>query len=67
MEVYDDRIKEYEQILYNFKGLAKSENEAAQALGLIAALEGAIKTFKDTIRDLDSLRFRLAFYGLTAI
>ncbi len=58
MEVYDDRIKEYEQILYNFKGLAKSENEAAQALGLIAALEGAIKTFKDTIRDLDSLRFR---------
>ncbi|MBN2053029.1 PKD domain-containing protein [Candidatus Woesearchaeota archaeon] len=57
-KVYNDWIKEFEQVYESFSNLPKEEKEAADALGIQAMVDEGIQTFKNTIRDIDSLRFR---------
>lgn len=57
-KTYNDWIKEFEAILDEFESLPKDEKEAAEGLGIIKKVEDSIQIFKNTIRDLDSLRFR---------
>lgn len=58
LSAYDNWIKEFQQILDNINTLPKDEKEAADSLGVSTSIEDSITTFRNTIRDLDSLRFR---------
>jgi tetratricopeptide (TPR) repeat protein len=55
---YEDWIKEFQQILDDVNRLPKDEKEAADALGVSSIIEDSITSFRNTIRDLDGLRFR---------
>lgn len=57
-KTYNDWIKEFEQILDTINTLPKDEKEAADALAISGSIEDSINIFKNTIRDLDALKFR---------
>jgi len=55
---YNEWIKELEQLISTFSSLPKEEKEAADALNINGKIDESIQFLKNTIRDLDSLRFR---------
>ncbi|MBW2991480.1 hypothetical protein KY348_07310 [Candidatus Woesearchaeota archaeon] len=57
-KTYNDWVKEFERILDELENLPTDEREAADALGITNTIKDSIKTFKNTIRDLDSISFR---------
>jgi hypothetical protein len=57
-KAYDNWINEFQLILDTIESLPNDEKEAADALGISTNIQNSITVFKNTIRDLDALRFR---------
>ena len=55
---YNNLAKEFELILDTLENLPNTEREAAEALGIIAAVKDTIKTLKNIARDVEAINRR---------
>jgi len=63
IKTFNDKVKEFEQVLDVLEGLPREEKELADALGIPRQVEDVITELKNTIRDVDSLNFRADLSG----
>ncbi|MBN2141929.1 PKD domain-containing protein [Candidatus Woesearchaeota archaeon] len=58
LEIINNRVKEYEQLLSDFGLLPKKLKEGVDMMGITSQLEDAIRVMKNAIRDIDGLAFK---------
>jgi len=56
--IYDNWVKELQQIQDDFENMPADQRAAATTLGLVPKVEKSITMFKNTIRDIDALKYR---------
>ena len=57
-DIYNDLIKQFEEVLDDLENLSTDMKESADTFGITEAVKDTIKQLKNAVRDIDSLNFR---------